>query len=132
MNVLLFLIPKDDVAYEFNNHTLRNLVEKMDAHNLTAIPIINNKGKYVMTISEGDVLRYLKNNDLNLKKCEDVKISELNPRRDIKAVKIDCETSEIYKQAMNQDFLPVIDDSGTFIGIVTRSRIINHLLSKIK
>ena len=43
-----------------------------------------------------------------------------------------CETSEIYKQAMSQDFLPVVDDSGTFIGIVTRSRIINHLLSKIK
>lgn len=130
MNILLFLLPKDDVVFEYKDHTLRNLVERMDVHNLTAIPIIDNKGKYVKTISEGDILRYLKNNNLDLKRSENVKISEIKPKRDVSPVKIDCNSDELCKQALNQNFIPVIDDTGIFIGIVTRAKIINYLLSK--
>ena len=130
MNILLLLLPKGEVVYEFRDHTLRNLVEKMDAHNLTALPIIDNHGKYVKTLSEGDVLRYLKHNDLDLKRSENVKISDINARRDIRPVTISCDSDELCKQALSQDFIPVIDDTGIFIGIVTLAKIMNYLLSK--
>lgn len=131
MNILLFLTPKDDVIFEYENHSLRNLVEKMDAHNLTALPIINSKGKYVKTLSEGDILRFLKQNDLDLKGSENVKIKDIVARRDIKPVKIDCNVNELCNQSLNQNFIPVIDDTNIFIGIVTRSRILNYFLKSL-
>ena len=62
MNILLFLTPKKDVAYLFDDFTIRQALEKMEYHRYSAIPIINRKGEYVGTLTEGDVLWYLKNN----------------------------------------------------------------------
>ena len=35
---------------------------------------------------------------------------------------------ELVEAAMNQNFVPVVDDKGDFIGIVTRSRILKYCL----
>ena len=51
MNIL-FLTPKSDIAYIFENETLRQTLEKMDFWKFTCIPILNPDGKYVGTISE--------------------------------------------------------------------------------
>ena len=60
MNILLFLTPKKDVAYLYDDYSIRQALEKMEHHRYTAIPIINKKGEYVGTLTEGDILWYLK------------------------------------------------------------------------
>ena len=60
MNILFFLTPKSDVAYVFNDDTLRQVLEKIEYHKYTAIPMLNKTGKYVGTVTEGDLLRYIK------------------------------------------------------------------------
>ncbi len=53
MNILFFLTPKNEVAYIFEDETLRQALEKMEYHKYSAVPVINRRGKYVGTITEG-------------------------------------------------------------------------------
>ncbi len=48
------------------------------------------------------------------------------------AVKIDVQMDELLNRAMNQNFIPVIDDLGTFIGIVTRQDILRYFIDKAR
>ena len=131
MNVLMLLKHKESVQYIYENNTLRQGLEKMRAHSYTAIPVISDDGKYVGTVSEGDFLYYLV--DLragevkNQKKhhIHDILRKHFNP-----AVKIDVSMDELPDRAVNQNFIPVTDDLGTFIGIVTRQDIIRYFMDK--
>jgi CBS domain-containing protein len=48
------------------------------------------------------------------------------------AVRIDVSMDELLHRAVNQNFVPVVDDLGTFIGIVTRQDIIIAFIDKIE
>lgn len=61
MNIAFFLLPKKDVVVLTPQSTMRQALEKMEYHRYTAIPLIDGEGKYVGTLSEGDLLRKLKN-----------------------------------------------------------------------
>ena len=56
MNILFFLTPKSEVAYIFENETLRQTLEKMEHRKFSCIPLLSLDGKYTGTISEGDLL----------------------------------------------------------------------------
>ena len=84
MNILFFLTPKSDVAYIFEDETLRQTVEKMEHRKFSCIPILNKEGKYTGTISEGDLLWGIKRLNINitdLKEMEDVSIMAIPRRR---------------------------------------------------
>ena len=131
MNVLMLLKHKESVQYIYENNTLRQGLEKMRAHSYTAIPVISDDGKYVGTVSEGDFLYYLVDlragEGKNKKKhhIHDILRKYFNP-----AVKIDVSMDELLDRAVNQNFIPVTDDLGTFIGIVTRQDIIRYFMDK--
>ncbi|MCD8025871.1 MAG: CBS domain-containing protein [Clostridiales bacterium] len=131
MNVLMLLKHKDTVEYIYENNTLRQGLEKMRVHSYTAIPVISEEGIYVGTVSEGDFLWYIVD-----KKTEGIKAQEKYYVRDIickgfnPAVKIDVTMDELLDRAMKQNFIPVTDDRGTFIGIVTRQDIIKYFTDK--
>ena len=52
MNILFFLTPKSDVAYIYDNYSLRQVLEKMEYHKYSCVPILNKEGKYVGSITE--------------------------------------------------------------------------------
>lgn len=127
MNIAFFLTPKSDVVYETLNSTMRQVIERMEYHRYTAVPIIDDKGKYVGTITEGDLLWKLKNTpELSIKNTNGIKVPDI-PRRVInKPVSINADMESLINLAVNQNFVPVIDDEGIFIGIIKRSDIINY------
>lgn len=53
MNILFFLTPKEDVAHVEETDTMRQVLEKMEHHGYTAIPLLGVEGKYIGTITEG-------------------------------------------------------------------------------
>ena len=127
MNVLRFLTPKSNVAYIYDDFTLRQTLEKMEFHRYSAIPIINRAGEYVGTLTEGDLLWAIKNQySLNLKEAENVPITQVPPRMNNEPVSADTSMVELISVALNQNFVPVIDDRGVFIGIVTRKEIMRY------
>lgn len=131
MNILFFLKPKETVEYLESDFTIRQALEKLDNHGYSAIPILDLEGHYVDTISDGDILMYIKNHgDLNLKKVEDISINEIEIRRHNKSIRIDSNMEDLLEVSLNQNFVPVVDDLNHFIGIITRKDIIKYFYEK--
>lgn len=125
MNVLFFLKPKSEVAYLYDDFTLRQCIEKMEHSGFTAVPMINRKGEYVGTLTEGDVLWALKDKyALDLRSAEEVSIRSVQRRTKVEPISVNSNMEDIVSKAMNQNFVPVIDDKRIFIGIVTRKDLI--------
>ena len=135
MNILFFLSFKSDVAYIFEDETLRQTVEKMEHRKFSCIPILNKEGKYTGTISEGDLLWGIKRLNINitdLKQMEDVSIMAIPRRATYKPVHADADMEDLLDRAINQNYVPVIDDKGSFIGIITRKEIIKYCYKEMK
>ena len=133
MNILFFLTPKSEVAYIHDDESLRQVLEKMEYHKYSAVPIISRQGTYVGTITEGDLLWYIKNQlDLNLQEARRILITNVPRRSDNTPVSIDSNMEDLLDKAMKQNFVPVLDDKKSFIGIVTRKDIMKYFANKMK
>lgn len=131
MNILLHITPKNKIAFLYSDDTLRQTLEKMEHHGYSALPVIDRAGKYVATITEGDVLRVVKNKySLSIKEAENIALMDIPRRLQIKAVTIHTTMDDLIAHALNQNFVPVVDDRGVFIGIVTRKSIIQYLCDR--
>jgi CBS domain-containing protein len=132
MNIAFFLTPKSEVIYENLNSTMRQVLERMEFHRYTAVPIIDDKGRYVGTITEGDLLWKLKSTlGLNIKDTSSIKVSDIERRTVNKPVSINADMENLLSLAVNQNFVPVTDDEGIFIGIIKRSDIINYFYNYV-
>ncbi|MBR0277010.1 MAG: CBS domain-containing protein [Clostridia bacterium] len=132
MNVLYFLTPKNQVANIYDDSNLRQLIEKIDYHKYTAIPIINHDGQYIGTVAEGDILRIIKNQyKMDFERAQNVLVKDIPRRVDIKPVNANATMNDIVERAMMQNFVPVIDDNNVFIGIVTRKDVIKYFYDKV-
>jgi CBS domain-containing protein len=106
-------------------------MERMEYHTYTAIPILDDKGRYIGTLTEGDLLWKLKNTpDLDFKNMSKVNISDIFLHTDIRPVHIDANVEDVLETAMEQNFVPVVDDENVFIGIIKRSDIIKYFYEK--
>ena len=133
MNILFFLKPKDELAFIYDYHTLRQVMEIMEYHKYSCVPILNRDGKYIGSITEGDLLWGLKSvNLLKLKDAESISIMKISRRHDYRPVRANSNIEDLMERAMEQNFVPVVDDSGNFIGIVTRKDILSYCFNKIK
>ena len=133
MNLFYFLTPKAEVAYLYNDFTLRQALEKMEYHKYSCVPILNKEGKYVGSITEGDLLWSLKELDLfNIKEAESISIMKIKRRVDYQCVTAESNMEDLIGRAMEQNFVPVIDDQGHFIGIITRRDIIGYCYDRLK
>lgn len=127
-NIMRFLTPKSNVAFLESTATIRNGYEKMTFHKYRAIPVISADGVYVGTVTEGDLLRSMLNNGGNdMREHEKVYIKDIvrdgwNP-----AVSITCTVDQLFNRVAEQNFVPVVDDRGVFIGIVTRKAVLTYL-----
>lgn len=133
MNILFFLTPKEDVAYVSEADSLRQVLEKMENHGYTAVPLLSKDGKYIGTITEGDLLWAIKEMRFPAEKeLEKVRITSVKRRRDNQAVNIMANMENILEKVTNQNFVPVVDDNRVFIGIVTRKDILLFLAEKLR
>lgn len=125
MNIAFFLIPKEEVTCLNINSTIRQALEKMEYHQHDTVPLIDSEGKYIGTLTEGDLLWKLKNTpNLSFAAIEHSKIRHLKRRITNKPVQINAEMEDLLHLAVTQNFIPVVDDHNTFIGIIRRRDII--------
>lgn len=127
MNIAFFLHPKSEIVSVTPDATLRQTLERMEYHCYTAIPIIAEDGKYAVTVTEGDLLWHMKNHKgITFENAHRHSLRDVSFGKQIRAVQINAEMSDLLKLVRTQNFVPVVDDSGAFIGIVRRSAVIDH------
>lgn len=128
MNILFFLTPKCDVAFVEENDTLRNALEKMEYHRYSAIPVLSRDGRFVGTLTEGDLLFEIKNQlQLDLREAERVRVKDIAMKNHYDPVDVSSSMEGLVKLALTQNFVPVVDDLEHFIGIVRRRERMNYL-----
>ena len=125
MNVLFFLKPKQEVCVLHKGYTLRQGIEKMRQYGFAAVPVIDEEGRYCGIVTEGDLLRQVLAHE-DKAEWEQIPLREAM-RTDVKKpVNVMADMDELLQLAMSQNFVPVVDDRGMFIGIVTRQDIIRY------
>lgn len=132
VNVLKFLTPKHQTFYLESDSTIRQILEKFDVHKFSVVPIIDSEGKYVTTVSEGDILRFIKNIcNFNPNLAGMVKIDNVELYRPYKALQITATMEEVIKLSREQNFIPIVDDRGVFIGIIKRKEVLDYLIDQV-
>ena len=127
MNILFLLIPKAKCAYLRSEDTIRQALEKMESCGYAALPILSKDGRYKGTLTEGDLLWALKNVCyMDMRQAEARRIMEIGRRKDYLPVPVTTGMQDLVQRASSQNFVPVVDDKETFIGIITRSSIIKY------
>lgn len=128
-NVLFFLKFKNDVRYFYDTYTIREALAMMQEHGYTAVPVINFRGVYAGSVSEGDFLWYLldhKEDPMVL----DTQISEIIRDNFMPAVPVSVSFNDLMEAALHQNYVPVVDDRRIFIGIVTRQTLIQYMMDE--
>ncbi len=129
-SIIFLLTPKSKVVYVQDDFTLRQVVEKMDYHHYTAMPILSKDGRYAGVITEGDLLWFIRDRyELNYKEAERTPLKLIPQRREYKPVTVNTPLADLILVAEGQNFVPVVDDNGIFIGLVTRRSIIKTAIA---
>ena len=128
MNIAGLLLPKSIVAYLYDDFTLRQALEKMRHHGYTTLPVITRDNRYYGTISEGDLLWYfLDKGSVDLTQCEEIRLRDAIRMKQYPKAPIDMTIPEVVDLLVDYNFLPVVDDRDSFVGIVTRNKILKKL-----
>lgn len=131
-NILFFLTPKAMCAFLQDDYTIRQALEKMEIAGYSALPILNKNGEYRGTLTEGDLLKAIKNTCyMDLRQAEAHHISEIERRRDYIPVRVTTSMQDLISKASTQNFVPVVDDKDAFIGIVPRRSIMKYCMEKL-
>jgi len=132
MNILFFLTPKSEVVFIYEDESLRQALEKMEYHKYSSVPMISRTGRYIGTITEGDMLWGIKNKfNLSLQEAEHLPVTAIPRRSDYLPVRIDSKMEDMLDRALAQNFIPVVDDQKNFIGIIRRKEIIKYFYDKM-
>ena len=134
MNVAFFLTLRSKVTCININSSVRQALETMKKHGYTAVPVITDDNIYLGTVSEGDFLWSIVKlqkkagdmEEVSIRKLEDVNIKDILRKDRNPSVPITATIEELLTRAMNQNFIPVTDDLGSLVGIVTRKTIIKY------
>jgi len=133
LNIVFLLKPKVNVAYVYEDSTLRQALEKLRTHKYTAIPVISHKGEYLGTVSDGDFLWFLMDNSIaDLKTAEGFPVKQLLVRGRHQPVRITATMQDLLAGVMDKNFVPVVDDRDKFMGIITRKDVLKYFADAAK
>ena len=132
MNVFQLLMMKNETMYLTEDTAVSSAMDKLRASGYTAVPVIREDGSYAGTVSEGDFLwAFLDGRDEDTEgqslPLKTIVRTDRNP-----AVKIDVDLAQLFAEALNQNFVPVVDDRNMFIGIVTRKKVLSFFMDKLR
>ncbi len=129
MNIFNILVPKHMLTYLNYNDSLEGALDFMLASGYTAVPVIDDAGKYVGIVSEGDFLRaVIDYGKENLNKYTVSQIANLDKDGSVLNT---VDKAEIMEKILDRNFLSVVDDRQCFVGIITRKSIIQYLKKEI-
>lgn len=127
MQIAFFLTTKAESSYLLENFTLRQALEKMEYHHFAAMPVLNNEGYYLYTLFLEDcVWSFKRNPGLCFADTKRIMIRDIKITRRVEAVNISAQLDELIRKTIEQNFIPVVDDLGIYIGLVRRKDIIEY------
>ena len=126
-SIMRFLTPKSRTAYIDDKSSVRQALEKMRHHGYNALPVIDDDGVYVGTLTEGDFLWHLVNSGKpDLRDQEETPVHKLIRAEWNPPVRADATMTDLLEKVKERNFAPVVDDRGCFIGLITRKDVLSY------
>ena len=133
MNVFPFLTLKNDTRFLLSSWSVRQCMEKMEYYKYSTIPLLDEDGKYIGTVSEGDLLRFAKNHaEFQIEKLEKASILDVPRYRDYRTLTMESSLSDLVNLSMEQNFIPMVDDRNVFMGIIRRRKILEYCKEELR
>ncbi len=115
------ITPKRKVSYLYDDIPVKEALEKLKTKRFSAVPVLNRDGKYIFSLSEGDLLwNVLENRRKTLRS----QVGSIQPDRLLLPVKETDSLNDVLELVSRQNYVPVIDEEGKFVGIITRKALI--------
>lgn len=127
ITVLSLLVPKAQVAFVRKSDTVRQVLEKMSHHRFEQIPVLDDAGHYVDSLALGDLLFYLVSNQLNYNLINHIPLSDVPRNRNVCPLPVSTPLKSLIPYLVEQNYVPMVDDKGIFIGIITRKAVFTAL-----
>ncbi len=132
MNIAFFVRPKSTVAYLYEDHSLLRGLSRLRESGEPVLPVLSREGKYLGAVSEGDFLWYLADRRAGSSTLQKGQIRDLLQAGRAKAIPVTASVEELLHCATKQSFLPVVDDVGSFVGVVGWSDVLRYLARRQK
>ena len=68
---------------------------------------------------------------MDMRQAEARRITEISRRKNYMPVRITASMQDLIERASQQNFVPVVDDYGAFIGLIPRKAIIQYLQDRL-
>lgn len=131
VNILSLLMPKKDMAYIDASMNVKQTLEKMRTTGYLAIPVIAKTGEYLGSITEGDLLWPIVDDEMDEDDMEDTSIIDFIRKDYSPAVKVDdIDIRMLSDMLIRQNYVPIIDDRNILMGIVTRRKLLETIFEK--
>lgn len=127
MNILRFIIPKSSVQTVRADNTVRQASETMKYHRYTALPVLDDEGRYLGTVRSDDLFRYYFDRKDTKDSERDSVMAAVDPHY-LKPLYHNASLDRLMEEVIEHNFVPVVDDRGCFIGIILRREILGYLL----
>ncbi len=127
MNIMRFIVPKSSVQTVRADSTVRQASETMKYHRYTALPVIDDDGRYVGTVRSDDLFRYYFDRKGSKDSERDSVMTVVDPHY-LKPLYHSATLDRLMEEVIEHNFIPVVDDRGCFIGIILRREILGYLL----
>jgi CBS-domain-containing membrane protein len=133
VNLAFFLTPKAEVVWVPGRATLRQALERMEFHRYSAVPLLDEEGRYLGTLTEGDLLWKIRSiPGFTWTDAERLTIADVPRRLEVHPVSVAVQIEELLNRAVEQNFVPVVDSREVFMGIVTRKALIEYCIGRLR
>lgn len=130
MDAKNLLTPKTKVEYLYNDITVGEAIAKMRRRRYALIPVLErNSNRYLYSISSSDLL-YKITEIGDVKKAESLPLSEVEINRLVIPAPQVQDIESLGDLLSSQNFVPIVDEKGIFLGLVTRRSVFNYLLAE--
>lgn len=123
-----YLIAADDLAIFIDSHNTDHVMLLLANNGYSRVPVITKDKKYVGTISISDILSSKAKHQLTDWEMSKMDIAEMVNTK-IETISDQASLTETMHKLIDYPFLPVVDNQGTFIGIITRKSILKAVNS---
>lgn len=128
MNIAFFLVPKLRVLWLSTGATVRDALRAMRRHGRSTAPVLDAQSGFAGTVSARSLTRFLRGHDARARAATSLDDAALV--RASEPVGIDADVEQLVDRAVDQSFVPVVDDRRVFIGVVPRRAILKHALRR--
>lgn len=122
--------PKNKVDYIYSDLSIGEAIKILEKRRYQMVPVVERGSfRYLYSLSSSDILRKIVGED-KVKEVLEEPVSNCPIRRLVLAAPASTPIEEIFDLSANQNYVPLVDEKGAFVGILTRKAFLYYLQSK--